>query len=74
VLLRLRTNDPNESRAGVESLFDEYLKKWRLGGVVHEPDGTHVIEYAVQLKKSARSEDLLNAIHNNSGNFEAEIT
>jgi hypothetical protein len=74
VLLRLRTADPNQSRAGVESLFDEYLKKWRLGGVVHESDGTHVIEYAVQLKKSARSEDLLNAIHGQSADFEAEIT
>jgi hypothetical protein len=74
VLLRLRTTDPNQSRAGVESLFDEYLKKWRLGGVVHEPDGMHVIEYAVQLKKSARSEDLLNAIHAQSADFEAEIT
>jgi hypothetical protein len=74
VLLRLRTTDPNQSRAGVESLFDDYLKKWRLGGVVHEPDGMHVIEYAVQLKKSARSEDLLNAIHAQSADFEAEIT
>jgi hypothetical protein len=74
VLLRLRTSDPNQSRASVESLFDEYLKKWRLGGVVHEPDGMHVIEYAVQLKKSARSEDFLNAIHSHTEGFEAEIT
>jgi hypothetical protein len=74
VLLRLRTSDPNRSRASVESLFDEYLKKWRIGGVVHEPNGTHVIEYAVQLKKSTRSEDFLNAIHEHTEGFEAEIT
>jgi hypothetical protein len=55
-------------------MFDEFLKKWRLGGVVHEPDGTHVIEYAIQLKKSARSEDLLNAIHEHAPDIEAEIT
>jgi hypothetical protein len=74
VLLRLRTPNPDRSRVAVEALFDEYLKKWRLGGVVHEPEGTHVIEYAVQLKKSARSEDLLNAIHQHAHDVEAEIT
>lgn len=74
VLLRLHTPDPEKSRIAVEPLFDEFLKKWRLGGIVHEPDGTHVIEYAVQLKKSARSEDLLNAIHGHAHNVDAEIT
>jgi hypothetical protein len=74
VLLRLRTADPDKSRIAVESIFDEFLKKWRLGGVVHEADGTHVIEYAIQLKKSARSEDLLNAIHEHAPDIEAEIT
>lgn len=74
VLLRLRSPNPDRSRIAVEALFDEYLKKWRLGGVVHEPDGTHVIEYAIQLKKSARSEDLLNAIHEHAHDVEAEIT
>jgi hypothetical protein len=73
VLLRLRTSDPNRSRAEVESLFDDFLKKWKLGGVVHEPNGMHVIEYAVQLKKSARSDDLLNAIHSRTKDFDAEI-
>ena len=74
VLLRVRTADANASRATLESLFDEYLKKWRMGGVVHEADGTHVIEYAIQLKKSTRSEDLLNAIHEHTEGFEAEFT
>jgi hypothetical protein len=73
VLLRLRTSDPTRSRAEVESLFDDFLKKWKLGGVVHEPNGMHVIEYAVQLKKSARSDDLLNAIHSRTKDFDAEI-
>src|SRR5881275_736975 len=59
VLLRLRTYDPDASRVAVEVMFDEFLKKWRFGGVVHEKDGTHVVEYAVQLKKSARSAELL---------------
>jgi uncharacterized protein DUF4956 len=62
VLLRLRTYDPDGSRVAVEMLFDDFLKKWRFGGVLHEKDGTHVVEYAIQLKKSARSSELLDAL------------
>jgi len=73
VLLRVRTFSPDESRMSVEESFDEFLKKWRLGGVMHEPDGTHVVEYAVQLKKSARSADLLDALQTKSQVIGAEI-
>ena len=73
VLLRLRTFSPDESRVAVEAIFDEFLKKWRLGGVVHEQDGTHVVEYAVQLKKSARSTELLDALQSKSQVIGAEI-
>ena len=73
VLLRLRTHSPEESRIAVEGVFDEFLKKWRVGGVVHEKDGTHVVEYAVQLKKSAKSEDLLEALNAKSHVIGAEI-
>jgi hypothetical protein len=73
VLLRLRTYDPEASRVAVEGLFDEFLKRWRLGGVEHEPDGTHVIEYAVQLKKDTRSSDFLNALNTKSQVIGVEI-
>lgn len=73
VLLRLRTYDPDASRVAVEVMFDEFLKKWRFGGVVHEGDGTHVVEYAVQLKKSARSSDLLDALQAKAPLIGAEI-
>lgn len=73
VLLRLRTRDPEASRPAMEALFDEFLKKWRFGGVVHEPDGTHMVEYAVQLKKTSKSQDLLEALQANSHVIEAEI-
>jgi hypothetical protein len=66
VLLRLRTYDPDGSRVAVESIFDEFLKKWRFGGVLHEKDGTHVVEYAIQLKKSARSSELLDVLQEKS--------
>ena len=73
VLLRLRTYSPDESRVAVEAVFDEFLKKWRFGGVLHEKDGTHVVEYAVQLKKSARSAELLDVLHSKSQVIGAEI-
>jgi len=73
VLLRLRTYDPEASRVAVEGLFDDFLKRWRLGGVVHEPDGTHVVEYAVQLKKDTRSSDFLNALNAKSQVIGVEI-
>ncbi len=73
VLLRLKTNDAEATRIAVEGLFDDFLKKWRLGGVVHEKDGTHVVEYAVQLKKEARSSDLLDALNAKSPVIGVEI-
>ena len=63
VLLRVRTADPGGARAMIEPVFDEFLKKWRYVGVSHEADGTHSVEYAVQLKKSARLEDLETALN-----------
>jgi hypothetical protein len=66
VLLRLRTYDPDSSRVAVEPMFEEFLKNWHFGGIVHEKDGTHVVEYAVQLKKTARSSDLLDALQSKS--------
>lgn len=73
VLLRLRTYDPDASRVAVEVMFDDFLKKWRFAGVVHEQDGTHVVEYAVQLKKTARSSELLDALQAKSQLIGAEI-
>jgi len=58
-LLRIRTEDVRATRLTVEPLFDENLKRWRYGGVVHEPDGTHVVEYAIVLRKSISADQLL---------------
>lgn len=73
VLLRVRTSEPDGARVAVEAAFDEFLKKWRFGGVVHEKDGTHVVEYAVQLKKTSRSVDLLEAVQSKQPVIGVEI-
>ncbi len=61
-LLRIRTYDVNESRTAVEPMFEDLLKKWKYGGVVHEADGTHIVEYTVFLKKSKPAEELLETL------------
>lgn len=73
VLLRVKTTNTDAARIEVEKEFEEFLKKWRLGGVVHEPDGTHIVEYAVQLKKSARSSEFLDQLNKKDIVMEAEI-
>jgi hypothetical protein len=73
VLLQIKTKDPEGCRVELESVFDEFLKKWRIGGVVHEQDGTHIVEYAVQLKKTARSTDLMDALNAKDQVIGAEI-
>jgi hypothetical protein len=61
-LLRVRTYDVERSRLVIEPLLEEILKRWRYGGVVHEDDGTHIVEYAVALKKSEPPERVLEAL------------
>jgi hypothetical protein len=61
-LLRIRTADVDAAMQAVESVLDQYVKRWAFGSVVHEDDGSHVIEYAVQLKKSTTPRTFLEAV------------
>lgn len=61
-MLRVRTASSDEARHEIEQLFDAHLKRWRFGGTLRENDGTHVIEYAIQLKRNASLEGLLTAL------------
>ena len=73
VLLRIRTKDTDAARIACEQSFEEFLKKWRLGGVVHEADGTHFVEYAITLKKNMRTSDFLDELNKKDQVIEAEI-
>lgn len=46
-LLRVHVQDPAAARAVVDALLPGFFPRWRYGGVVHEPDGTHWLEYGV---------------------------
>ena len=48
-LLRLRTASPDALRDAVEPAFAKILQRWRFGDVLHEDDGMHVVEYAIEL-------------------------
>jgi hypothetical protein len=61
-LLRIRTAAPEDERHELEQIFEVHLKRWRFGGHLREPDGTQVLEYAVQLKRNASLEGLLTAL------------
>jgi uncharacterized protein DUF4956 len=61
-LLRIRTSTPDEARHEVEQLFDAHLKRWRFGGTLREDDGSQILEYYVQLKRSASLEGLLTTL------------
>jgi hypothetical protein len=61
-LLRIRTTDVQATRLTIEPLLEEHLKRWRYGGVIHEPDGTHVIEFTVVLKKSLPAERIMEIV------------
>jgi hypothetical protein len=49
LLLRIRTASPDKLRDIVEPEFASLFKRWRFGDVVHEQDGLHTVEYAVEL-------------------------
>jgi hypothetical protein len=48
-LLRIRTASPDKLRDAIEVEFPNLFKRWRFGDVLHEPDGLHTVEYAVEL-------------------------
>jgi hypothetical protein len=61
-LLRVRTPDVQASRGVLEPLLESHLKKWRYGGVVHETDGTHTVEYTVVLRRHQEPDELLETL------------
>jgi hypothetical protein len=72
-LLRIGTGDVQATRRTIEPLLEENLKRWRYGGVVHEADGTHILEYAVVLKKSIPPEQLMETVKRYEGVIKVDI-
>ena len=62
-LLRVQAVDTDAAMQITEGLLGTYVKRWKFGHIIHEADGTHVIEYAVQLKKSTVLTDFIDTLH-----------
>ena len=73
VMLRIQTDEAEGARPAVESVFEEYLKKWRLGGIVREAEGSQSLEYIVQFKKSAEPNDLMNELRTQQHVLSVEV-
>ncbi|MGH7664538.1 MAG: DUF4956 domain-containing protein, partial [Gemmatimonadaceae bacterium] len=61
-LLRVRTTDAQAAKRDVELVLREQLSAWRPGGVVHESDGTHTVEYGIALTDGVTGQALSEAI------------
>ena len=62
LLLRIRTMDPDAVRAGIAPVLESHLARWRFGGIIHEQDGSHVVEYGVELKDGGASHAFLDSV------------
>jgi hypothetical protein len=58
-LLRVRTREPAVAREVVDPILAARVTRWRFSGVVHEDDGTHVVEYALDLHEPEGGTSLL---------------
>jgi len=58
-LLLVRTHDVAAARVAVEPLLDAQVKRWRYGGATPSGDSTYVLDYAVDLRKGSRGEDIV---------------
>lgn len=66
-LMRVRTTDVDAAMRVTEPLLPGYLKRWQCGGVIHEDDGSHVVEYSIRLRKGMEATALATAIRTAAG-------
>jgi hypothetical protein len=59
VSVRARTLDPARTQPLLEARLDDATKRWTLGAVTRQPDGTTLLEYKVMPKKRTPPDELL---------------
>jgi hypothetical protein len=67
IRLRLRTRDSERTRPAIEARLEDSTKRWKLGSIATEEDGTAVIEYVVQIKKRTTADELLALVRATGG-------
>jgi hypothetical protein len=66
-VLRVRTTDVDATRQAVEPVLDAQLKRWNVNRIAQESDGTWVIEFHIQLKKSTGPTDFVDTLQGKPG-------
>jgi hypothetical protein len=51
----------------VEPLFGELFSRWKFGDVIHENDGLHVVEYAVEFAATVTPGVVSDTLRSNAG-------
>lgn len=59
VRLRVTTRDTGRTRPAIESKLAEATKRWKLGNIAVQPDGSTIIDYVVLPKRRTGPDDLL---------------
>ena len=55
----MRTRDTGRTRPAIEQKLDASTKRWKLGNIAVQPDGSTVIDYQIVPKKRTGPEELL---------------
>lgn len=58
-LLRVHVREVDAARRTIDPLITELFPRWRYGGVVHEADGTHWLEYGVTPSEKVAPQQVL---------------
>ena len=76
VRVRVKTNDPVGTRPIIENRLEESTKRWSVGSVTVDAEGTTVIDYLVLPKKSKSPEQLLALVRAAGGSqlVDAEVS
>lgn len=61
-LVRVRTTDPSAARALLDAYFEESVRQWCFGHVLHEPGGEDVVEYSVRRPSGVSRDELANRL------------
>jgi hypothetical protein len=76
VRLRVKTRDPVATRAIIENRLEESTKRWSVGSVTVDAEGTTIIDYLVLPKKSKGPDQLLALVRAAGGSqlVDAEVS
>lgn len=71
--LLVTTAEPDALRLALEPVLEAHTKRWRFTSVTPTPEGAHVVEYAVKLRKSQTPGTLMSAVRVGGANHVTSV-